>query len=74
MNYNYRLVKQESDHVYHIPNGSDFFVIENWGKNDAIFFRLDNFLKESPPYYPSRRVAWNRCLEWLKENHPEFFI
>ena len=71
MKYNYRLVEQESDHEDHIPNESDFFVIENWEGCD-FFYRVDSLLKGSP--HPFRQDDWNRCREWLKENYPEFFI
>lgn len=74
MSYDHRLVEQESDHADHIPDDSDFFVVENWGHDDAIFCELNNLLKGSPPRSTSRKAAWLRCREWLKEKHPEFLM
>lgn len=74
MNYDYKLVMQESDHENHIPTESDFFVVENSGRDVCVFCRLDNLLKGSRPYYPSRQASFDRCLEWLKNNYPEFML
>ena len=72
MNYDYRLVEQESDHADHIPDDSDFFVVENWGRDDAVFCELNNLLKGSA--HPYHQDEWNRCREWLKKSHPELLM
>ena len=73
MKYNYRLVEQESDNADHIPNDSDFFVVENWKNLNEIYWNLERFTKKLP-YPRSKKSSYKRSKRWLEKNHPELLI
>lgn len=73
MKYDHRLVQQESEHEGHVPTEDDFFIVENFGRDDAIYWKLKSLLLLHP-HTLSREMSFNRSKDWLKENHPELFL
>lgn len=74
MKYDHRLVLQESEHEGHVPTESDFFIVENFGQDNAIYWKLRTLTALSPYHSNSRLSSFHRSKKWLQENYPELFL
>ena len=71
VNYEHRLAVQELDD----EGQSDFFVVENLNRDDAIYWNLKTLMALSPhPHLKKRKNSFMRSKDWLKDNYPELFI
>ena len=71
VNYEHILAVQELDD----EGQSDFFVVENLNRDDAIYWNLKTLMALSPHHNSKKRKnSFMRSKDWLKDNYPELFI
>jgi len=71
MNYEHILAVQELDD----EGQSDFFVVENLNRDDAIYWNLKTLISLSPhPHSKKRKDSFSRSKDWLKNNYPELLL